>query len=286
MAAGASCFDWLPCLLGEGPFWHPERNALFWFDILSNRMICRTGAERRTWSFDAPVSAAGWVDRDRLVIAGQRGLSLFDLEAQTSRVLAEFPQDAVPTRSNDGRADPWGGMWISTMGFTGEPGAGAIYRFIGGRLTRLFDRLSIPNAICFASDRRHAYFTDTTTRRVMRVALDADGWPSGKPFVHIDLNDDELNPDGAVVDADGCLWIALWGGSTVARYAPDGTRIGGIAVPAAQATCPAFGGPELRQLFVTSATVDLENPGPADGQTFVASPSVAGQAEHRLRLDP
>ncbi len=121
-----------PCELGEGPLWHPERNQLFWFDILSQRLLTRTAEGPLAWAFPHRVSAAGWVDRDRLLIASEVALSLFDLATGQATPVVSLEADTPATRSNDGRADPQGGFWIGTMGKRAEPGAGAIYRFYRG----------------------------------------------------------------------------------------------------------------------------------------------------------
>jgi sugar lactone lactonase YvrE len=92
----------------------------------------------------------------------------------------------------------------------------------------------------------------------MRVALDADGWPAGEPELFLDLSADALNPDGAVIDADGTTWIAQWGASRVAAYAPDGSFLRAVEFPAPHTSCPAFGGPDLTTLFCTSARQGMD----------------------------
>ncbi|KZX95957.1 MULTISPECIES: SMP-30/gluconolactonase/LRE family protein [unclassified Sulfitobacter] len=273
------------CRLGEGPLWHPERRQLFWFDILGKRLLSREGTDQREWQFDEHVSAAGWVDEDRLLIASEIALFLFDLETGTRRDLVSLEADNPVTRSNDGRADPWGGFWIGTMGRNAEEKSGAIYRYYRGELRCLFDGITISNAICFSPDRATAYFTDTRSRQIMRQPLGKDGWPEGEPAVFVDLTGEGLNPDGAVVDAEGCLWNAQWGAARVARYGPDGRFLSAIPFPVRQMTCPAFGGDGLRRLFATSATQGLSEKATADGQTFATEVDVAGQAEHRVLVD-
>ena len=271
------------CRLGEGPLWHPERRQLFWFDILGKRLLSRDGTDQREWQFTEHVSAAGWVDKDRLLIASESALFLFDLETGTRRDLVPLEAGNPVTRSNDGRADAWGGFWIGTMGRNAEEKAGAIYRYYRGELRCLFDGITISNAICFS--RATAYFTDTRSRRIMRQPLGKDGWPEGEPAVFVDLTGEGLNPDGAVVDAEGCLWNAQWSAARVARYGPDGRFLSAIPFPARQMTCPAFGGDGLRRLFATSATQGLSEKANADGQTFATEVDVAGQAEHRVLVD-
>ncbi|MDK3073520.1 SMP-30/gluconolactonase/LRE family protein [Sedimentitalea sp. JM2-8] len=283
MTAGAVLFDARACALGEGPLWHPERGQLFWFDILGRRLLTRTARGPAQWTFDEMVSAAGWIDRDSLLIASETRLFRFDLVSGAATTVCDLEADRPETRSNDGRADPRGGFWIGTMGKAAERGAGAIYRYYRGELRRLFAGLTIPNAICFSPDGRCAYFCDTPTRRIRRQALDASGWPKGDPSDLVTITGDGVFPDGAVVDAEGCLWNAQWGGARVVRYDASGREIARVAVPARQSSCPAFGGANLDELFVTSAATGLA--GPAEGQTFRLSVApVAGQAEHRVMV--
>jgi sugar lactone lactonase YvrE len=268
------------CALGEGAFWHPERAAFFWFDITGRTLH----TQARSWTFDEMVSAAGWTDLNRLLVASESRLFLFDLDTGAQETLCALEAGNTVTRSNDGRADPQGGFWIGTMGKTAEPGAGAIWRWSRGALRRLWSGVTIPNAICFPPDGRSACFTDTTTRRLMRVALDSAGWPQGDPVCWLDLSAQGLNPDGAVFDADGRLWLAQWGAGRVAVHGPDGALLQAVPVPAAHVSCPAFGGPGLGDLFVTTARQGLDAPGPLDGASFVAAGMGRGLPEHRVLL--
>lgn len=274
-------FDDQLCTLGEGPLWHPERNALFWFDILGKTLHCK-GDARRSWRFEEYVSAAGWVDRDTLLLASASGLWRFDIDTGARSLVVALEADNPVTRSNDGRADPQGGFWIGTMGIKAEAHAGAIYRYYRGELRQIFDRITVSNAICFSPDGGTAYFTDTFSKRIQKVALDDAGWPAGDPEVFVDLREEGLKPDGAVVDADGNLWNAHWGAGQVACYSPEGTFLHSIALPASQTTCPAFGGSEGTTLFVTSAADGVNEA--QGGMTFEIKTQVKGQHEHQVIL--
>ncbi|GAA0776202.1 SMP-30/gluconolactonase/LRE family protein [Roseibium denhamense] len=275
-------FDERQCLLGEGPLWHPERQQLFWFDILNNRLLTLEKGQPKQWQFDEFVSAAGWVTQDALLIASESQLFLFDLNTGQSQKLFELEADNPMTRSNDGRADAFGGFWIGTMGKNAETGAGSIYRFYKGEVRRLFKNITISNSICFTPDGRATYFADTATNEIKKVDLDAEGWPAAPPETFIDLTAKKLNPDGSVVDADGYLWNAQWGASRVARYSPKGEFVSAVQFSAEQVSCPAFGGPDLKTLFATSAADGLS--GTDDGKTFVYEAGIKGQPEHRVRL--
>ncbi len=281
-------FDKRPCTLGEGVLWHPERQQLFWFDILDGKLLSRDGDRAFEWQFSEMVSAAGWIDRDRLLIASETSLFTFDLVTEDAEEVAPLEADNMVTRSNDGRADPQGGFWIGTMGRNAEPQAGAIYRYFDGQLRRMYPGLTIPNAICFAPDGETAYFTDTPTRQVMAQPLGKDGWPEGAPRVLIDLTEAGLNPDGAVTDAEGNLWIAQWGAGRVAVHGPDGRFLRAVEFGARKTSCPAFGGEHLDTLFVTTAQQGYDADGlaadPLAGQTFMAAAGATGRAEPQIKL--
>jgi len=282
-------YDATPCQLGEGALWHPERKQLFWFDILGKKLHTRQRGETRSWRFDAHVSAAGWVDALRLLVASERELFLFDVETGRVEPVSPLEADNAATRSNDGRADPWGGFWIGTMGKDAEPGAGAIYRFHRGELRLLHAGVTITNAICFSPDRRHAYFTDTPTRIIRRQSLDVEtGWPDADPVDWLDLRGEELNPDGAVVDAAGNFWNAQWGAGRIACYSPNGDFVRAVTFSGAHTTCPGFGGADLSTLFCTTARQGLSreeiDAKPSNGMTFAAEGVAKGQAEHRVIL--
>ena len=275
-------FDERACALGEGPLWHPLRGELFWFDILARTLHSKA----RSWTFDLTVSAAGWIDKNTLLIASEVGLHRFDLETGTlSDAIVEIEANQSQTRSNDGRADPWGGFWIGTMGFEAEPKAGAIYRYAQGTLRKLVADVTISNAICFTPDRKFAHYTDTATKKIMRVPLDPiTGWPSGDAQLWLDLGDAGLNPDGAIVDAQGLFWVALWGARGVNVYDADAKLIESHKVTGLHTTCPAFGGAELADLYLTSATQGIENPKGDHGKTFCLTGVGKGQKEHQVIL--
>lgn len=282
-------FDDRPCKLGEGPIWHPGRQQLYWFDILGRRLLTRDAGGPRQWDFAEMASTAGWIDDDRLLVASETALWVMDLESGDWDHVTALEADNPLTRSNDGRADPWGGFWIGTMGKTAQPGMGAIWRYYRGEMRGLFPGITIPNAISFSPDRRFACFADSAERRVWRVALDPlHGWPKGDPQLFIDHGPQGREPDGAVYDADGLLWIAEWGSARVAAYGPDGGFVSAVAVGGRNSSCPAFGGPDYATLFVTSAreglSADLLAREPDNGCVFAAEPGARGLPEYPVVL--
>ncbi len=281
-------FDTTRCTLGEGTLWHPKRQELIWFDILGKKMFRKGAGETLVTDLDEVCSAAFWVDASRVVVATQTALVLRNLDTGEVQQLTELEADNKVTRSNDGRADPWGGLWIGTMGFGAEHGAGSFYRYYKGELRQIFPNITIPNSTCFASDRSLAYFSDTARGKLFSVTLDADGWPNAEPEVFVDFAPLGLNPDGAVTDASGNLWIAFWGAARVGVYSPDGLEIASHPMGAAQVTCPAFGGSDFSTLYCTSASEGLSEAEAAKfdgtGQVYVKDGAVQGRAEYAVLL--
>jgi len=281
-------FDHRRCELGEGPLWHPIREQLFWFDILGQKLLTQSPSGPQEWQFDELVSAAGWIDRDTLLIASETALIRFDLETGAQSDVCDVESDNLKNRSNDGRADPQGGFWIGTMSKTKAPAAGAIYRFHQGQLRCIVKDLTIPNSICFSPDGSVAFFSDTVTGKVMRVRLDRDGWPAHRPEIFLDLTAQGLHPDGAVMDTLGVMWLAQWGAGRVAAYAPDGQFIRAVLIDAPHTSCPAFGGPDQTTLFCTSALEGMNaaerTNHPNAGKTFAMPDIAKGQYEHQVTL--
>jgi sugar lactone lactonase YvrE len=279
-------FDETRCVLGEGPLWHPARGQFLWFDINRHQLLIREGKGTRVVQFGEFVSAAGWVDESSVLIASATRLFLFDLDRERSEDVEGLEPDIANHRANDGRADPWGGFWIGTTMNDHSEKTGAIYRYYRGELRVLYPGIQIPNAICFSPDRKFAYYSDTPTHKIMRQKLEADrGWPDGDPEVFVDVGAEGLYPDGAVVDAAGNVWCAMFDAGKVMAFTPGGETLREMAFAAPQTTCPAFGGSDLTTLFCTSAARDMDpGDGRPHGATFAAPETAKGQAEHRVRL--
>lgn len=279
------------CALGEGPIWHPLREELFWFDIIGQTLHSASamGETRGRWTFEESAAAAGVIDRDTLAVATETGLKRLDLTTGAIETIIEIEADQPLTRANDSRVDPFGGFWIGTMAKSGGDAPGSVYRYYEGRLARILSPVRIPNATCFSPDGRTAYFADTPTEKIMKCAVDPEtGMPAGEWELFADVTDQRGAPDGAVVDAEGFLWNARWGGSCVVRHAPDGSVDRTIELPVSQVTCPAFGGPGRKTLYVTSAATGLSaeqlEAEPHAGGVFALALDVAGIAETPVRL--
>jgi len=248
------------CALGEGPFWHPARQQLFWFDINNRTLFAADadGTEQGRWVFDEIVAAAAIIDRDALAIATETGLKRYHLATGSIEPIADIERDVPANRANDSRVHPSGAFWIGTMVKEEGPKEGAVYHYRAGKLTRIVEQVAIPNATCFSPDGRIAYWTDTPSRQILKCETDPEtGLPVSGWTLFADVSGHRGYPDGAVVDAEGYVWNARWGGHCVVRHAPDGSIDRIVEVPVSQVTCPAFGGKDLKTLFITTANKNL-----------------------------
>jgi len=292
MNAKAELFVDCRCELGEGPFWHPLLKRLFWFDILNQTLLSANtnGHLVDRFTFKHPASAAAIIDRETLAVATAGALLRFHIDTDTSTLIIPLEDDVPGNRTNDGRVNPAGGFWIGTMSRRGgqDPGAGAVYQYRDGRLETVLDDITIPNSTCFSPDGRTAYFADTPTDTIRKCDIDpATGLPAGA-WSDFAITTGLGHPDGAVVDSQGHLWSARWGGACVVRHAPDGSVDRIVELPVSRVTCPAFGGDDLRTLYITTAREgmteeELERE-PLAGSVFSIRVDVPGQPETLLKL--
>jgi sugar lactone lactonase YvrE len=279
------------CHLGEGPTYDPATDTAWWFDILERTLLQADLASGDIATHALPVMASvlAVIDDQRQLLAADTGLYIRNVASGRLTLHTPLEADNSATRSNDGRVHPCGALWVGTMGRKAEQGMGAIYRFHRGELSPLYAGISIPNAICFSPDGATAYFTDTKAALLQRVAIDPlTAKPTGDPQTLYDHRGGTGGIDGAVVDAQGLIWNARWGGGCIDVYTPEGERVRSIRVPAKQSSCPVFVGRKFDRLLVTSAWEGMDDTAkaadPRHGQTFILDVGATGRAEPRVRL--
>lgn len=278
------------CHLGEGPTYDAATDTAWWFDIVERRLFeAQLGSGRTTiHSLGVMGSALGRIDAHRQLVVADDGLYVRALTDGRMELFRPLEADSSATRSNDARVHPSGTFWIGTMGRRAETGAGAIYALHRGELSLLYGEITIPNAICFSPDGAVGYFADTGKNLLFRVDLDATtGLPCGAP-VPLVTRRGGGGIDGAVVDADGLIWNARWGGGCVDVYSPQGQHLRSVRVPARQSSCPAFVGRDFSRLLVTSAWQDMTDDDrradPDHGRTFVLGVATRGRPEPDVKL--
>ena len=232
--------------LGEGPIWDRGRGTLLFVDIPPGEVheFDPASGIHRVFDVGQPIGALTPTVKGDWLIAARDGFIRLDPATGATRLVAGVEADRPANRMNDGYCDARGRYWAGTLSMTREREAGALYRLDPDlRVTRMLDRVTTSNGIDWSPDQRLMYYVDTGTRRIDLFDFDLAGGLISNRRAFVEIPEREGKPDGLIVDADGCVWLALWGGGAVRRYAPDGRLVETIALPVTHPTKCAFGGP-------------------------------------------
>ncbi|HET9895532.1 MAG TPA: SMP-30/gluconolactonase/LRE family protein [Streptosporangiaceae bacterium] len=267
--------------LGEGPHWEIETQSLYWVDIPA-RVVYRMDESGgyTSWDVGMPVGAVVPRATGGLCVAAGTGFYAFDLDTGEVAEIAAAP-GPPGTRMNDGACDRAGRFYAGSMDIDEKPGRGSFYRLgLDHRVTTLFDGVGISNGVGWSPDDRLMYYIDSLAYRVDVADYDLESGTMGerRPFV-AGLGSGESVPDGLAVDAEGGVWAAVWGSGAIYRYDASGQLSGVVRLPAAHVTSCAFGGPDLDQLYITTAA----GPGRSAGALFTCPAGVKGLAAHPYR---
>nr|WP_238947709.1 SMP-30/gluconolactonase/LRE family protein [Caldimonas brevitalea] len=253
--------------LGEGLSWSPRQQALYWVDIVRQRLYRYTPANghRERWYFDEPITAvAERRDGPGLLVSLRSGFAYFEPEAHDGygrlRRLHEPEPERLGNRFNDAKCDPLGRYWASTMDAAAHAATGALYRYDGdGRCTRHLDRLfAVANGPCWSPDGTTLYLSHTSGGEVWAFDFDLERGELSRQRVWLSLAAGDGLPDGLTTDVLGRVWVARWGAACVTCHAPDDAReLFRLALPASQVSNVAFGGPTLQTLFITTGRFGL-----------------------------
>lgn len=263
---------------GEGPVWHPGWPGLRWVDMLVGDVLeldARGGRVGRHHVGDVAAALRPCTDGG-VVLAIQRGFALATADLGDVRPLGELWADPG-VRMNEGDCDPDGRFYCGSMAYDQNPGAGSLYRLDpDGSVAVVLTGVTISNGLAWSPDGGTAYYIDTPTRRVDAFDYDPAGGLTNRRTV-VRIQSDHGGPDGLTVDADGRLWVAMWGGAAVRCYLPSGRLEEVLRLPVSQVTACTFGGPDLDELYITTSRHGLP-PGeqPDAGALFRATPGVRG----------
>ena len=278
-------------ILGECPLWCERSSSLWWTDIQGARIRRRnmlTG-EIHTWAMPDRVGSFALCEQpDRLLVGFAAGVALFDLDrCRLASPLVPVEPGVPATRINDGRCDAEGRF---VFGMFNQESTAAIGSFYRVHPDLSIERLDLPpaavaNSIAFSPDGRRIYFTDSPQRRIWCASYGVAG-RMGRPELFADLTQEQGEPDGSCVDAEGGLWNASWNGSCLLRHDASGNETHRVAVPLSRPTCCAFGGTALDRLYVTSArgglTAEELFAQPLAGAVLAVTPGVRGLPERRF----
>jgi sugar lactone lactonase YvrE len=241
--------------VGEGPVWDPRIGRLLWVDIPNGRVFLTDPDAGATVERRLPLAVGIVLPRASggYVAALQDGFYALSDEGEPE-LIAPVEATDPSTRFNDGETDPQGRFWAGTMGWHAEPGRGSLYRLDpDGRVTRMLHGVSISNGLGWSPDGRTMYYVDTPTCRVDRFEFDPLTGDIADRREFVTIREGGGRPDGLTVDSEGALWVATWPGHGVHRYLPDGTLDAVLPLPVSNVSSCELGGPDLRDLYVTTA---------------------------------
>jgi sugar lactone lactonase YvrE len=283
--------------LGERPVWDAAGSCLLWVDIKAGRLHRYRPGEGNELVIELaaagpgePPVAIGAAAHRRgggYVLAASDGFRLTGPEGELQDGPARPPGMGDDVRFNDAACDPAGRFWAGTVGYDRRQGAGALYRLDpGGAVTTVLEGVTESNGLGWSPDGATFFYIDSgePRPRVRAFEFDAATGVLGRSRDLVRFGPGGAVPDGLVVDGDGCVWVALFGGGAVHRYSPDGELLAVHPVPVSQPTCPAFGGPDLSHLYVTTAWEGMDPAQraaePLAGHVLRTRPGCRGQAAH------
>ncbi len=270
--------------LGEGPLWHPGEGCLYWVDIHAGSLYQSTRDLKgyTQTGFKTGVSALGFTVDDGFILATGEGFATWKKGQPQPDLIGNPIPERLSVRLNDGKVDPGGRFWAGSMDT--EHSQGVLYRLDpdGGQHT-LLDGIGISNGLGWSPDRKRMYYTDslTATIYVFDYDLASGAIANQQPWVQSNREETAAVPDGLCVDTEGYIWSAQWDGWGIIRYDPNGQACLRVEVPAARVTSCCFGGPDLDQLFITTARTGLSDQEledqPLAGNVFTCQTETQGQ---------
>jgi sugar lactone lactonase YvrE len=280
-----------PMLLGECPLWHPGESALYWIDIAGHAVHrYRPGDDAHDkWDLPSEPGCIAYGNDGRLLVAMRSGLAMLDPASGALTSLAAPPYDPAVIRFNDGRCDARGRLWTGTLYDPRDKQGGSLFCIERGKIRDVNHPVTVSNGVAFSPDQRTLYHADTTAHRITAYDYDVATGSVGVGKVFKEFSTDKSagyggRPDGAAVDSEGAYWCAMYEGGRLLRLSPSGEILKEIELPVRCPTMLAFGGAELRTLYIT--TVSHKRPPeelarlPLSGFLLELDVDVAGLPEH------
>lgn len=278
-----TCVAPTSCVLGEGPVWSPTDGFLWWVDITRaklHRFNPKTGNTRR---YDLPLHASAIaLSEGRLLLVGDQELGFYDPSTEQYDRLSNIPKEPDTNRANDGGIAPDGSFWFGTMDKKENAATGRYYRYSRreGLQDMLLDPVKVTNTFAFSPDNRVFYTSDSAEQEILAFDHDPDTGVLTERRLFASTINAGCYPDGSAMDREGFLWNAQWAGSRVVRYAPDGSIERIVKMPVSRPTSCAFGGADLKTLYITTARRGLSfsalDRQPMAGCLFALDVDVAG----------
>jgi len=278
-------------LLGECPLWHPEENALYWIDItgMAVRRFDPVCGDHQHWAVPSEPGCIAWCPGSRMLVAMRSGIVILDTKTGELVPLIDAPYDPSQNRFNDGRCDASGRLWVGTLSDDRSKQSGDLFCLERGAIRKIGKPVTVSNGLAFSPDNHTLYHADTTPHIIRAYDFDLTTGTLGDARIFKQFSTDRSGsyggrPDGAAVDSEGAYWCAMYEGGKVLRLSPSGEVLREIALPVRCPTMIAFGGPDLRTLYIT--TVRHKRPEdelkrhPHSGCVLSLRVDIAGRTEH------
>jgi sugar lactone lactonase YvrE len=280
------------CYLGESPYWHAERKSCFWVDIEERKIFEHNWVTGATDFRNLPhrISLVVQDKDDQLILGLEGGIARYNFDADTLHWLIDLEKDKEGHRTNDGKVDSKGRLWLGTMHRSFNQGAGSLYVICENlNCQKRHTGVTISNGLAWSLDNTRLYYIDSPTNKVQCFQFDEKTGEIAYEKDVIHIPNKMGSPDGMAIDEEGMLWIAQWGGFGVYRWNPmDGRCIGKVELPIPQITSCAFVGPDLDHLLITSAREDLSMEDlekyPTSGDVYSLKMPVRGMLPNKFLL--
>lgn len=278
-------------LLGEGAIWSSLWNKFLYVDIEGKKVgivdpIYKTIEERY---LGENVGTVVPTQDGRLIVGLETTIKVFDFDTEELNELVKIETDTLSNRSNDGKCDAAGRLWIGTMNKNAKGAAGALYCFDGKRIKKKIANTKVSNGICWSSDAKTMYYIDSFDYNIKSYDFDLISGDISNENIVVEVPQKDGMPDGMAIDQEGMLWVAMWGGSCVNRYNPfSGELVGKVELDAPHVTSCAFGGLDMKQLLITTAIVGLNEEQliefPNSGSLFLVDVGIKGMEMNQFKI--
>ena len=274
------------CVTGEGPLWHPQEQRIYWGDIPNGKLYRydpATGEHELFFDSGAQIGGFTFQEDGSILLFMDRGAIKILRDGKLETIIEEIP-DERETRFNDVFADPEGRVYCGTM--PTKDRLGRLYRLDPDRkLTLLLEDISCSNGMGFTLDRKQMYYTDSMVKKIYLFDYNQATGALTNQRIFVDSSDEVGVPDGMTVDADGNVWSARWDGYCLTQYAPDGRELQRIKFPAKKVSSVIFGGPDYKDMYVTTAGGhDKEENGATAGALYRVRAGVQGLPEFPSKI--
>jgi sugar lactone lactonase YvrE len=278
-------------ILGEAAIWSSHHNLFFYVDIEGQKVGKLDPITKITKEQKLPEKIGTVVPTEdgRLILGLENSISIYDFDSDKLEELIKIEPEIPTNRSNDGKCDAAGRLWIGTMNKEAIGAAGALYCFDGVEIKKMIPDRKVSNGICWSIDNNTMYYIDSFDYNIKRYDFDLIKGTISNESILIEMNDQSFTPDGMTIDSEGMLWVAMWGKGCVNRYNPhSGELLGIVKVNAPNVSSCAFGGTDMTSLLITTSSMGLSEKQlkefPESGTLFLVDVAIKGTEMNSFKI--